>query len=115
MTGGPAGTGSSSLTPMVARVRRQLRERAASLALRVSFGEGRRATDVSLVVVKGQRVQVMRALPALLEGLDLDVEVVRSATTVDGFEIVLALMLPKAQRGTVAHERRASELGDGET
>jgi hypothetical protein len=113
--GAPGGGTPSGLTPEAARARRTLREGAAALGVRVSFGEGRRTTDVTLVVVKGPRLRVMRSLPKLVEPLGLDVEVVRSATTVDGFEIVLALMVPKARRPKVAGERRASELGDGET
>jgi len=108
------GTRSSpALTPAQASVRRRVRTAAVRLGVRVSFGQGRRTTDVALVVVKGPRADVLRASPALAEGLDLDVEVVRSAHTADGFEMVLALMLPKSQRPRHPRERRASELGGG--
>ena len=59
-------------TPEQARVQRTLRERARELRLHVGFGQGRRATDVTLVVVKGDRFAVLRALPTLFAGLALD-------------------------------------------
>jgi hypothetical protein len=96
------------------RVRRRVRERAAGLGLRVSFGEGRRATDVTLVVVKGERATVMRSYPQLFEGLGLDLEVVRATQTPEAYEVVMALMVPRPQRQKVARERRASEIGGGE-
>jgi hypothetical protein len=96
----------------VARVQRSVRERARRHGLQVGFGEGRRATDVTLVVVKGERIEVLRHLPDLFEGLDLDQEVVRSSQTPEAFELVVALLRPKRERSRVEHERRASELGD---
>jgi acyl transferase domain-containing protein len=104
----------ATLTPAQASARRRVREAAARLALRVSFGHGRRATDVTLVVVKGARSEVLRKFPALVEGLGLDVEVVRSAQTPDGYEVVMVLMVPREQRVRHPRERRASEIGDGE-
>jgi hypothetical protein len=96
----------------VARVQRSVRERARRRGLHVGFGEGRRTSDVSLVVVKGERIDVLRHVPDIFAGLDLDQEVVRSCQTPEDFEIVVALMRPKRQRGRVSYERRASELGD---
>ncbi len=95
-----------------ARVQRTLRERSKELGLHVGFGQGRRVTDVTLVVVKGDRLEVLRALPALFGGLGLDEEIVRSSQTPEGFEIVVALLQPRRQRKSVPGERRASELGD---
>ena len=69
---------------MVAEVQRVVRERAVKRKLHVAFGEGRRTSDVTLVVVKGERLEVLRQLPALFEGLDVDQEVVRSSQTLDG-------------------------------
>ena len=99
-------------TPAQARVQRTLRERARALGLHVGFGQGRRATDVTLVVVKGDRLSVLRALPTLFAELGLDEEIVRSSQTPEGFEIVVALLLPRGRRQSVPGERRASELGD---
>jgi hypothetical protein len=106
---------SGSLTPEQASVRRRVREAAARLGLGVSFGEGRRETDVTLVVVKGPRSEVLRSASALVESLGLDVEVVRTALTPDGYEMVLSLMVPRARRRRMERERRASEIGDGES
>jgi hypothetical protein len=103
-----------SLTPEQARLRRRLRQDAASLGLTVSFGEGRRSTDVTLLVVKGPRAEVLRSSFRLVESLGLDVEVVRSSLTPDAYEMVLALMLPRSRRHRVEGERRASEIGGGE-
>ncbi len=103
------------LTQAQAIVQRSIRERAAALRLKVGFGEGRRATDVTLVVIQGERLEVLRAIPALFDGLGLDEEIVRSSQTPDGFEIVIALLRPRSERRTVPGERRASELGDPET
>jgi hypothetical protein len=99
-------------TPEQARLQRTLRERARDLGLHVGFGQGRRATDVTLVVIKGDRLTVLRSLPTLFADLRLDEEIVRSSQTPDGFEIVVALLRPRHQRQRVPGERRASELGD---
>ena len=99
-------------TPEQARVQRTLRERARALGLHVGFGQGRRTTDVTLVVVKGDRLAVLRALPTLFAALGLDEEIVRSSQTPEDFEIVVALLQPRRQRTSVPGERRASELGD---
>lgn len=100
---------------LAAEVQRVVRERAVQRKLHVSFGEGRRTTDVTLVVVKGERLAVLRQVDALFEGLNVDQEVVRSSQTLDGFEMMVALMRPRAQRatqGTAA--RRASDFADDE-
>lgn len=106
--------GSPRPTQAQARVQRTLRERATAMKLHVGFGEGRRVTDVTLVVIQGDRLAVLRAIPVLFEGLGLDEEIVRSAQTPEGFEIVIALLRPRAERRRVPGERRASELGDPE-
>jgi len=96
----------------VATVQRSVRDRARLHGLHVGFGEGRRATDITLVVVKGERIDVLRHTPDLFDGLDLDQEVVRSSQTPEGFELMVALIRPKRQRERLADERRASELAD---
>lgn len=98
----------------VVKLRHRLRLRANQLGVSVGFGEGRRATDVSLVVVRGPRLAVLRAVPLLVDNLRLDVEVVRSATTPEAYEVVVALMRPKRERRRVERERRASEQGEDE-
>jgi len=99
-------------TPFVAQVQQEVRARAQRHGLHVGFGEGRRASDVSLVVVKGERLDVLRHVPDLFDGLGLDQEVVRSSQTPEGFELMVALIRPKRDRAAYPRERRASELGD---
>ncbi len=95
-----------------AQVQQALRARAQRHRLHVGFGEGRRTTDVCLVVVKGERIDVLRNVPDLFDGLGLDQELVRSSQTPDAFELVVILMRPKWMRKRSELERRASELGD---
>jgi hypothetical protein len=65
-------------------------------------------------VVKGERLDVLRCLPDLVDDLGLDQEVVRSSQTPDGFEIMIALMRPRRERPAIADERRASHMVDPE-
>jgi len=95
--------------PSVARLRQRLRARAKELGVTVGFGDGRRATDVTLVVVSGSRMVVLRAMSLVFEGLGLDVCVVRSASTPEAYEVVVSLMRPKHERSRIEGERRASE------
>lgn len=97
------------VTAEAAALRQTLRQRARDLGVEVSFGDGRRATDVSLVVVRGDRLTVLRATPVLTDGLGYDVALVRSANAGEVFEVVLALLLPRERRQRVERERRASE------
>jgi hypothetical protein len=102
-------------TGLAAEVQRAVRERAKLHGLHAAFGEGRRASDVTLVVVKGDRVDVLRHAPGLFEGLGVDQEVVRSSQMAESFELVVALMLPRERRRPRdGAERRASELVDEE-
>ena len=98
----------------VARLRQRLRVRAADLDVSVGFGDGRRETDMTLVVVSGPRLAVLAATSTLFDGLGLDVEAVRSAATPEAYEAVFALIRPKRERRSVEGERRASERGGGE-
>lgn len=99
----------------VARLRQRLRVRAAELGVSVSFGDGRRSTDVTLVVVRGARRAVLAATGRMFDGLGVDVDAVRSAVTPEAYEAVFALLRPKRERGASDPERRASELGGGES
>lgn len=100
-------------TGFAAEVQRAVRERARRRDLHVAFGEGRRASDVTLVVVKGDRGDVLRYAPELFEGLGVDQEAVRSSQMAESFELVVALILPRERRRRLARgERRASEQVD---
>jgi hypothetical protein len=98
---------------LAARVQQAVTERARRVGLHAGFGEGRRATDVVLVVLKGERSEVLRHAPDLVEGLGVDQEIVRASQTPEAFELMVALMRPRAQRDRRrGEERRASELID---
>ena len=99
------------VTVTVAELRQRLRVRASELGVSVAFGDGRRQTDATLVVVRGSRLGVLGATAKLFDGLGLDVEAVRSAATPEAFEAVFALMRPKRERRTIERERRASQRG----
>lgn len=97
------------VTAQLASLRQKLRLRARELGVEVSFGEGRRQSDVTFVVVRGERLDVLRATPHLADGLGFDVSLVRSAASPEVFEVVLALMQPRSLRRRIDDERRASE------
>lgn len=78
--------------------------------VKVSFGEGRRASDMAMVLLRGDREKVL-ALPTLFEEeLALHVHVVRSAFISSGssFELLLVLTLPPEVQPLRDPERRAA-------
>lgn len=76
--------------------------------VKVSFGEGRRAADVAMVLLKGERAQVLK-LPTLLEDqLGLHVHVVRSAFAGSNFELLLVFTEPLEGQALRSPERRAA-------
>lgn len=93
--------------------RLEAQERILRLALgrgvRVSFGEGARAVDVAMVLLKGEREAVLALPPLIEEELGLHVHVARSAFVSAGasFELLLALSQPLEQQPLRAPERRA--------
>lgn len=94
--------------------RRALMAQAAILRLalpagvKVSFGEGRRATDVTLVLLSGDRDKVL-ALPTRLEDeLEFHLHVLRSTFAREKFELMLVLMDPVEGQLLRSPERRAA-------
>lgn len=94
--------------------RRVLMAQAAILQLalptgvKVSFGEGRRATDVTLVLLAGDRDKVL-ALPSRLEDeFEFHVHVLRSTFAREKFELMLALMDPVEGQPLRSPERRTA-------
>ncbi|HET8986035.1 MAG TPA: hypothetical protein VFN03_09785 [Trueperaceae bacterium] len=76
--------------------------------VQVSFGESRRATDVAMAVLKGDR-EVVLALPTRIEDeLGYDLHVLRSAFTRDAFELLVVLTEPLDTQGLRSPERRAT-------
>jgi len=94
--------------------RRALQAQAAILRMalpvgvKVSFGEGRRAADVAMVLLKGERSRVL-SLPMRLEDeLGLDVHVVRSTFAAGNFELLLVFTEPLEGQRVRSPERRAA-------
>lgn len=81
-------------------------QRALRSGVKVSFGEGRRATDVAMVLLKGDRDAVL-ALPAQLEDeLEFDLHVLRSTFSRESFELLLVFMEPIDDQALRSPERR---------
>lgn len=92
---------------------RSLEARAAVLraavpaGVRVSFGEGRRRTDLTLALLRGERLSVLSLAPRLGDELPADVEIVRSASVGRSFELMVALTEKLEQQPLRSPERRA--------
>ena len=72
-------------------VRSLILEAAAAAGVKAVFAEGRRSTDVTLVLLKGDRFDVLALAPNLVEEQQLDLKVMRS-DEVDGvYELMLAV------------------------
>jgi len=116
--GGPPGSKRHSIDDVVAhhtdREKRALRAQAVVLkmaldaGLTVSFGESRRASDVAMVLLKGDRETVL-ALPTRMEDdLGYDLHVLRSTFNRDSFELLVVLTEPLEAQGLRSPERRAA-------
>ncbi len=76
--------------------------------VKVSFGEGRRAADVAMVLLSGERNKVL-ALPTRLEDeLELHVHIVRSTFAGSNFELLLVFTEPLQGQRFRNPERRAA-------
>ena len=75
--------------------------------VRVSFGEGRRRSDVAMALLKGDREAVLAVPPAIEDALELDMHVMRSAHARGHFELLLVLTEPLEQQSVRSPERRA--------
>ena len=76
--------------------------------VQVSFGEGRRNSDVCLVVLKGEREAVLLQPTAIDDLLEFDIHVVRSTYAGAGFELMLVLMEPLEGQALRSPERRSA-------
>ncbi len=94
--------------------RRVLMAQAAILKLalpngvKVSFGEGRRATDVTLVLLAGDRDKVLVLPPRLEDELEFHIHVLRSTFAREKFELMLVLMDPVEGQPLRSPERRSA-------
>jgi len=76
--------------------------------VQVSSGEGRRASDVCLVVLKGEREAVLLQPTAIEDLLEFDIHVVRSTYSGSTVELMLVLMESLAGQPLRSPERRAA-------
>lgn len=94
--------------------RRVLKAQAAILktalpaGVQVSFGEGRRASDVCMVLLKGEREAVLPLPTAIEDLLEFDLHVVRSTHARGTFELLMVLMEPLEGQPLRSPERRAA-------
>ncbi len=76
--------------------------------VQVSFGEGRRASDVAMALLKGERQAVLSLPPRFEDELDFDLQVVRSAFNRETFELLVVLVEPLDDQAVRSPERRAA-------
>ncbi len=79
--------------------------------VRVSFGDGRRRTDLTLALLRGERLSVLTLAPRLTEAVAADIEIVRSAQVGHSYELMMALTDRLDQQPLRAPERRAKLRG----
>lgn len=88
-------------------VQAQVLKQALPKGVRVSFGEGRRRTDIAMALLKGDREAVLALPPAIEDAIDLDMHVMRSTHTRGHYELLLVLMEPLEEQRLRSPERRA--------
>jgi len=87
-------------------VQAQVLKQALPRGVRVSFGEGRRRSDVAMALLKGDREAVLALPPVIEDSLDLDMHVMRSTHARGHFELLLVLTEPLEQQPVRSPERR---------
>jgi len=75
--------------------------------VRVSFGDGRRRSDLTLALLRGERLSVLTLAPRLQEAVPADIEIVRSAHVGHSYELMMALTERIEQQPLRSPERRA--------
>lgn len=81
-------------------------QRALRKGVKVSFGEGRRASDVAMVLLKGDRDLVLEVVAELEDQLEFDLHVLRSTFARSAFELLLVFMEPLDDQALRNPERR---------
>lgn len=76
--------------------------------VKVSFGEGRRSTDVAMVLLKGDRVSVLQLPTKIEDRLEQHIHIVRSSYVGRNFELLVAVMEPLDRQPLRNPERRAA-------
>lgn len=82
---------SGLLEDLQKRVHDTVLDAARAAGLKAVFAEGRRASDITLVLLKGERLKVLAFAPRLVEDFPLDLEVMRSAEVNGVYELMLAI------------------------
>ena len=101
-----AGSAKEDLQGRILKAQAVILQKALGNGVKVSFGEGGRATDVAMALLKGDRDAVL-ALPAQLEDLlDFDLHILRSAFARETFELLLVFVEPLDQQALRSPERR---------
>ena len=90
----------------ILRAQAVILQRALRGGVKVSFGEGRRATDVAMALLKGDRDAVLAMVTELEDALEFDLHVLRSTFARAGFELLLVFMEPIAEQALRSPERR---------
>lgn len=72
-------------------VRDTVLEAVREVGIKAVFAEGRRSSDITLVLLKGERLKVLAFAPRLVEAFTLDLEVMRSAEVNGVYELMLAI------------------------
>ncbi len=80
---------------------------AVTSGVQVSFGEGRRRSDLTLALLKGDRLSVLAVAPRISDELPVDIEIVRSANVGPSYELMVALTERLEQQLLRLPERRA--------
>lgn len=98
----------SAMQERILKAQAVILQRALRSGVKVSFGEGRRATDIAMVLFKGDRDAVL-ALPAQLEDeLEFDLHVLRSTFVRENFELLIVFMEPLDEQALRSPERRGN-------
>lgn len=97
---------SASSDPRALEAQTAVLKAAVPSGVQVSFGEGRRRSDLTLALLKGERWSVLGVAPRLLEEQPFDVEIVRSAQLAGSYELMVALTERLEDQPVRAPERR---------
>ncbi len=90
----------------ILRAQAVILQRALRGGVKVSFGEGRRATDVAMALLKGDRDAVLAIVTELEDALEFDLHVLRSTFARTNFELLLVFMEPIDEQALRSPERR---------
>ena len=78
--------------------------------VRVSFGEGRRRSDLTLALLKGERLAVLSVAPRMCEAMPVDLEIVRCSQVGAKYELMVAITERLEHQTLRAPERRTKLL-----